>query len=374
MYSFDAGGTGGTRTSSDFASIDGPGGAGILPAMGDLGPETACLLDLCRELRRTTVRALKDRRGVRQAAGRSIGDVQYRIDRLSEEGIAAVAARCLAPLGAVRLMTEGLPPEGIVIAAGRGRRRQNPVWRVLVDPIDGTRGLMYGKRPAYVLAGIAPETAAPRFEDLVAAAMYEIAPLPVGEIATVAAAARGKGARVWRERTTAIRGGASSGKAPRPLSGPALLAPSTARTLAHGFATFNRFLDGAQDAIGGLAEDFFDRALKPAERGHVFEDQFICNAGQMLGLLTGQDRMVADLRPLFRDRLGRRLAAAHPYDVLAALILQEAGCPVTDATGAPLNPPLDVVADVAWVGYANRALRKRYEPALLAAIRALPAV
>lgn len=344
--------------------------------MGDLGPLAACLIELCRELRGAVVRALKDGRAVHHAAGRSAGDVQYRIDRLSEEGIAGVAARCLAPLGPFRLMTEGLPPEGVVVGAGQGRKPRAPQWRVLVDPIDGTRGLMYGKRPAYVLAGIAPESAAPHFRDLVAAAMYEIAPLPGGEIATVAAAARGKGARVWRERALITGRAASSsiGAKARRVAGKDLLCPSAARTLAHGFATFNRFLDGAQDAIGRLAEDFFDRALKPEERGHVFEDQFICNAGQMLGLLTGRDRMVADLRPLFRDRRGRRLAAAHPYDVLATLILQEAGCPVTDATGVPLDPPLDVVSDVAWVGYASRALRKRYEPALLAAIRALPSV
>ena len=29
-------------------------------------------------------------------------------------------------------------------------------WRVIVDPIDGTRGLMYQKRSAWILTGVAP--------------------------------------------------------------------------------------------------------------------------------------------------------------------------------------------------------------------------
>jgi hypothetical protein len=189
--------------------------------------------------------------------------------------------------------------------------------------------------------------------------MVEIAPPGGGSEYDVCVATRGRGARGWRAPTR------------RGVARRSILRPSRAQGLAHGFATFNRFLDGAQDAIGALAEDFFDRALRPDERGHVFEDQYICNAGQMHGLLTGRDRFVADLRPLFKDRAGRRLAAAHPYDVLGALILTEAGCPVTDARGRALDPPLDVVSDVAWVGYANAALKRRYAPKLKSALREL---
>jgi hypothetical protein len=43
---------------------------------------------------------------------------------------------------------------------------------------------------------------------------------------------------------------------------------------------------------------------------------------------------------------------------------------LADPTGAPLNVPLDVETDVAWVGYANDAIRKQVEPVLLASLKA----
>jgi hypothetical protein len=204
---------------------------------------------------------------------------------------------------------------------------------------------------------------------LTAAVADEIAPPPAEGSALVAAAVRGGGVRAWRERLPVGRARTARAR-PRRVRGPDLVSPSTATTLAHGFATFNRFLDGAQDRLGALAEDFFARVLRPAERGHVFEDQYICNGGQMVGVLLGRDRFVADLRPYFRDRRGRALAAAHPYDVLGALLLEEAGCPIDDGRGGRFDPPLDVVSDVAWVAYANEALRRRLAPALAAALRA----
>ena len=42
---------------------------------------------------------------------------------------------------------------------------------------------------------------------------------------------------------------------------------------------------------------------------------------------------------------------------------------VTDAAGALLDAPLDVSADVAWVGYANQRLRALVEPVLQEALR-----
>lgn len=321
----------------------------------------SCLVDLCRSIRVRVRAALRRGGDLGRAAGRSVGDVQYRIDRLSEEGLVAAVRKHLRPLLPLRLLSEGLPPEGVVVAAGRGAA--DPLWRVLVDPIDGTRGLMFGKRSAFVLAGAAPERPDARFRHLAAVAMVEIAPPNGGEGSDVLVAVRGGGARGWRE-STAVR----TGGPPRGRKVADLIAPSSARTLSHGFATFNRFLDGAQDVLGGLAEAFFERALSAAERGSVFEDQYICNAGQMHGLLTGRDRMVVDARPHFRDRRGRPLAAAHPYDVLGALILEEAGCPVTSPDGAPFDPPLDVVSDVAWAAFANGALARRYGPALAAAL------
>jgi hypothetical protein len=54
----------------------------------------------------------------------------------------------------------------------------------------------------------------------------------------------------------------------------------------------------------------------------------------------------------------------HPYDLAAALVAERVGVLITDATGAPLNAPLRVEDDVAWIGYANESIRQQVEPAL----------
>ena len=42
---------------------------------------------------------------------------------------------------------------------------------------------------------------------------------------------------------------------------------------------------------------------------------------------------------------------------------------ITAPDGSPLDTPFDLESDVAWVGYANPALRARLEPALHGALR-----
>ena len=84
------------------------------------------------------------------------------------------------------------------------------------------------------------------------------------------------------------------------------------------------------------------------------------------------DRFVADLRPLVRPLLAQRglppSLTCHPYDVCCALIAEESGVIVTDVHGGPLDVPLNVDADVAWVGYANAQIRSQIEPILHQAI------
>src|SRR5687767_2429185 len=81
------------------------------------------------------------------------GDTIYGIDRVSEavlvDGLAEIARD--EPLC---LVAEGLPPVGLTLP--QGTRDEDCRWRVLVDPIDGTRGLMYQKRAAWILTGVAP--------------------------------------------------------------------------------------------------------------------------------------------------------------------------------------------------------------------------
>jgi hypothetical protein len=59
----------------------------------------------------------------------------------------------------------------------------------------------------------------------------------------------------------------------------------------------------------------------------------------------------------------------HPYDLATELIACEAGVIVTGADGEPLDAPMDVGTNVAWVGYANAKIRAQIEPHLLTALK-----
>jgi len=82
----------------------------------------------------------------------------------------------------------------------------------------------------------------------------------------------------------------------------------------------------------------------------------------------GHDRWVADLRPLLEPVLRRRGQplghCCHPYDVCTELIARRAGVEITGEHGQALRAPLDVNANVTWIGYANRAIRRQIEPEL----------
>ena len=88
-------------------------------------------------------------RGIDMAAieGRTSADTIYAIDRVADD---ALVGWFDAHWPDVELVSEGLE-ERVVIGA-------DPQWTVIVDSIDGTRGLMYDKRPAWCLAAATPLT------------------------------------------------------------------------------------------------------------------------------------------------------------------------------------------------------------------------
>ena len=97
--------------------------------------------------------ATQDRDELAGVAHDEEGDTIYAVDRVSEaaliDGLADVARE--EPLV---LVAEGLPAGGLTLP--EGTPDADCRWRLLVDPIDGTRGLMYQKRPAWILTGVAP--------------------------------------------------------------------------------------------------------------------------------------------------------------------------------------------------------------------------
>ena len=289
------------------------------------------------------------------------GDTLYEIDRVGEERLVELFERELAPIAPIVLLAEGLPPEGVRLSRGNAAAAEG--FRVLVDPIDGTRGLMYQKRAAWVLTGIAPDRGdETTLGDVVVAAQTEI-PLVKQHLSDRLWARRGAGARA--ERFNRLTG----------ASLPLTLRPSQAKTIAHGFAMVARFFPGAREVLAEIDEEIVLGALGPVREGkaHCFEDQYICTGGQLHELIAGHDRFVADLRPLVESILRARGLSlgicCHPYDLASELVAREAGVIVTKPDGVPLDAPFDIEADVAWTGYANTDIRAQVEPLLQQALQ-----
>jgi fructose-1,6-bisphosphatase/inositol monophosphatase family enzyme len=316
---------------------------------------------LHRRIRESLVAAFRASNAAELATvvGDEGGDTIYAVDRVSERVLLEELGRDADALGGIVLVAEGLPGGRLVLP--EGRERASARYVVIVDPIDGTRGLMYQKRSAWVLTGVAPNSDAPRLADIVLAVQTEI-PTVKQYLADELWAVRGRG---FSARRVDVLTGASA---------PVTLKPSGAQGIEHGFAMLSRFFPGARDAIAALDEEVVRAVLGPPPPGRAlcFEDQYLSSAGQFYELLAGHDRFNADLRPLFERVLAERgeppTLACHPYDVCTALIAEEAGVVLTGPKGKPLDAPLDVDTPVAWCGYANPEIRARVEPALHAAL------
>jgi fructose-1,6-bisphosphatase/inositol monophosphatase family enzyme len=291
------------------------------------------------------------RRGVRRltrVAAVTTADTIYGIDKISEAAVLAWFEKNWSRRWPVELVMEGL--EHGPVTFPRGTPVAQTLFKCILDPIDGTRSLMYDKRSAWSLAAIAPQHGAKtNLSDIVVAVMTEL-PVSKQGLADQLSAVRGGG--VHAERID-LRTGRRTKFRPR---------PSRAKDVAHGFASFVKFFPPGK-AWTAEREERLWRALGAG--GEIFDDQYLSSGGQIYELLAGHDRFVADLRPLAFAALGVRAAlACHPYDICTALIAQEAGCVVTAPDGKPLRVPLDTTSPVAWVGYANKALARRIGPKL----------
>ncbi len=284
------------------------------------------------------------------------GDTIYAVDKVSEELLIEFFEHEIAPKCPVVLIAEGL--DGGKIMLPRGMREDQAVCRVIVDPIDGTRGIMYQKRSAWILTGIAPNKGpGTNLQDIEVALQTEI-PLVKQHLSDSIWAIKGKGAHAERfNRITGERHALH-------------LHPSSAKTIAHGFSTISRFFPGVRDELAAIDDEIIRHALGPvvAGKAQCFEDQYISSGGQFFELISGKDRFIADIRPLaetIAKRRGIKLGiCCHPYDVCTELIARELGVEICTAAGGPLNFPLAVEPDVDWVGYANKHIRAQMEPLL----------
>jgi hypothetical protein len=291
-------------------------------------------------------------------AGERGGDIIYRLD---EHGEGALLTLCdeWAREEPFLLVAEGLESGSRIFPADADTEKL--AFTLIVDPIDGTRGLMYGKRSAWALLGVAPPPrvgAWPTLADITLALQAEL-PTPRAALADTLWAVAGRGAQ---GETRDLRTGATTPITPR---------PSDATTLAGGFASMVKFFPGAKAQTAALEEALFAELLgpPPTDAPQVFDDQYISSGGQLYELMMGHDRFIADLRPLLAAPGQTVSLCAHPYDLCAELIAREAGVIVTDPWGRPLAAPLDTHTPVAWVGYANAALRDAIAPTLRSLLR-----
>jgi len=324
-----------------MTDIEAERGRGLLCALGDFvrdavvvgrrGQETSELARVSRE---------------------SVADTIYSIDTISEEAIVKWFEAHWPREWPVELVAEGFDDPEMRLFP-RGTRLEETRWRCVIDPIDGTRGIMYDKRPAWVLAGLAPQRGAEtRLPDIFVAAMTEI---PTR--------------KQWRaDQVSAVRGcglvteGVDVRQGTRAT---VTLRASEARDFLHGFASLVKFFPVGKSATARLEEKLWKELYGGTENVVIFDDQYISTGGQFYELLAGHDRMNGDLRPMILHREGLEMSlVCHPYDVCTALLLKEAGIVFEKPEGGPVDTPMDLTSPVAWVAYANDALAALARPVL----------
>ncbi len=291
-------------------------------------------------------------------AHESAADTIYAIDKVSEEAIAKWFIAVWPADEPVELVLEGVD-ESAPLCFPVGTHPADTKWKCIIDPIDGTRGIMYDKRSAWALAGLAPQLgAATALSDIVAAAMTEI---PTS--------------KQWRaDQLSATRGGGVTAEAVNVLDGtrtPLEVRPSGATDFRHGFASMAKFFPEGRTLISQIEEQVWDEivGLGSTKSPTIFDDQYISTGGQFYELLMGHDRFVGDVRPIVHACLDLdSVLVCHPYDVAAALVLTEAGVVYETPFGDFPEAPLDTTSPVAWLGFANETLAKIARPVLTKAI------
>lgn len=284
-------------------------------------------------------------------------DVIFRIDEAVEEYITDYLHMLGKSLGGIVLIGEGFKTSGEVFPEGLSPEKA--AMRILLDPIDGSRGLMFDKRSAFFIAAVAPNMGPEtRLSDTFTAVMVEI-PTTRALYQDV----------FWVER------GESVGSFTRNLfsrvTTPCRLGPSPATELRGSFAQICRFFHPNKALIATLEEELIHRLYPdaPEEETIVFDDQFASSAGQIYEMMKGRDRFVADLRHCFNRQAreeGRRTShVCHPYDCAGHLIGSEAGLLITGPRGEPFDAPMDTSSPVDWIGYSNEHIRAQVEPVLM---------
>jgi fructose-1,6-bisphosphatase/inositol monophosphatase family enzyme len=284
-------------------------------------------------------------------------DTIYQIDKDVEEIIVPLLEKKAAELGGIVLIAEGMGSLEKPVLLPAGMTEEKAALRIICDPIDGTRGIMYDKRAAFFLAGAAPNKGRQTsLQDIEVGVMTEL-PTSKAYQSDTFYAIKGKGTNGFSRN---IFTGEIKSKIPT---------PSKANTLVGGFGQIARFFPPAKQILAAIEDELIEKiSEKSKDNAIVFEDQYISSGGQLFEMLTGHDRFVAELREGLYARLkkeGKKGGhCCHPYDLCAHLIGTEAGLIITGRDGKKLNALLDTTSPVDWIAYANTSIKNEIEPVL----------
>ncbi len=292
-----------------------------------------------------------------QVAEQGSGDVVYKIDVRPEQ----IVEKYFTEIGK-EITILGISEKTGIRTYGDGE----PEYFGIVDPLDGTRHMMYQfQDTAFSLVGLSKVKGShPKLGDIDFCAMLQVPNLDKKYVDLVVAE-KDKPTKIERFETETWE----KVKTLKPT-------PSKAESIKHGFVAFTSFFP-PRKYLGEIADYVVEKTIGKIEKGKapVFFHEYISNAGQFYYLLTGKYRMVADLRPLQDEKLrkeGKELGlCAHPYDVCTALAAKQAGCIVTDGFGSEQNfwnYPCDTETDVHFMAFANKKLYNEIAPVVREAI------
>ncbi|MCS7004868.1 MAG: hypothetical protein NZM38_06030 [Cytophagales bacterium] len=290
-------------------------------------------------------------------------DTIYQIDKDVEDILVPLLEKYASQFGGIVLLAEGIGETASGIPLPQGMTHQTCALRLIVDPIDGTRNIMYDKRSAFFLAAVAPNKGEEtKLSDVEVAVMTELSTSKMYQSDTLYAI-KGRGTKAFTRNL---------------LTGeifPKEVTPSKSKSIYGGFASIAKFFPPGRDILAKMEDELIARIIPDYPEGKtvVFEDQYISTGGQLYELLMGHDRFIADIRGVLFAKLkreGKKIGhICHPYDICTALIAKEAGVILTDVYGKDFDCKLDLLSDVSWVGYANKYIRSETEPHFLALLR-----
>src|SRR5512145_2930327 len=208
----------------------------------------------------------------------SAADKIYVIDRSVETALLPALVEHLQPELSFALICEGVNDEQ-PLAFPAGTPIDECRARLIIDPIDGTRPIMYNKRSAWWLAGLAPNRGdKTSLQDIDVAVQVEI-PTTRAALADTLRAIRGCG--VSGETTNLITGERTSFR-PRPSGAP---------TIKEGFASVFHPFPGGKEIFAAIEEDLAREIIGglEASKTAMFDDQYLSTGGQLYELMMGRD-------------------------------------------------------------------------------------